>query len=728
MNIRYKLLAATAMMMALQTPLRAQAAAVAEDQAADTAGDLTQNAEEDAGSTEEGTIIVTGRAQKLYRATSSSVGKLPTDPLESSQSVAIITGQLIEDQGARDAQDLYRNISGVSFYSFAGVAARGFRQEEVYYDGLRGDPNAGFAVPQLFNIERVEFLKGPAGMLYGPGAPGGLFNYVTKKPSERFEATLRAIAGTASRFGGLAEINGPLADGFAARGGVFYEDKGLLRNNASQQTFIGDSGISYDAGPARIILQATRYDLNQDAARLRGVPVDDEGNFLTSVRWSANEPDDFLRMKSNVLQGRIEAQPIHNIIFDATLRYNKANEQQHYHELNQLFDSDDDGVIDSVRREYREQRRDQEIWSFGTNAVWSTEISGTAKNRVLVGHDRFAGNESRFASRLRGNNTPTAGLPSPISILNPVYGDSASDSYRAAPIVPNLIDSEREGYYFLDEITVGPVIVVGGIRFDNFKDDINGDVFEDDEVTYRFGGVIRPRDDISLFAQYATSFEPQDPAAQIPQAGGPFEPSAGDIIEAGAKAALMNGRVQMSASVYRINRTNVLQDDPRGDVGGDGIDDSIAAGEVVSKGFEFDLAADITRNWVLTLNYAHNNIRIVDGFLGTGDLGDNIGDRLANAPKNTLGFWSRYQFPEIGLAAAFGGDYVSKRLSPDGQTVKPYIIFDASLIYESGPWRGLLRVDNLFNKEYATAGFRVHTGHYPGRPRTAFLEVSYGFR
>lgn len=120
---------------------------------------------------DEDVVIVTGRARALYRVGEISSGKLPVEPLLSTQTVQVINERLIEDQGARDAQDLYRNFSGVSVFSYAGVTARGFRQEEIFFDGLRGDPYDGFSVPQLFNVQRVEFLKGPAGMLYGPGAP-----------------------------------------------------------------------------------------------------------------------------------------------------------------------------------------------------------------------------------------------------------------------------------------------------------------------------------------------------------------------------------------------------------------------------------------------------------------------------------------------------------------------------------------------------------------------------
>ncbi|MFN3388097.1 MAG: TonB-dependent receptor plug domain-containing protein [Allosphingosinicella sp.] len=160
----------------------AAAADAADVDAADASADALAAAEAEAD------IIVTGRARRLYRVEEVESGKLPTEPLASPLVVNVITEQLIEDQGARDAQDLYRNIPGVSFFSYAGVTARGFRQEEIFYDGLRGDPYAGFSVPQLFNLERVEFLKGPAGMLYGPGAPGGLFNYITKKPRDEFSA------------------------------------------------------------------------------------------------------------------------------------------------------------------------------------------------------------------------------------------------------------------------------------------------------------------------------------------------------------------------------------------------------------------------------------------------------------------------------------------------------------------------------------------------------------
>jgi iron complex outermembrane receptor protein len=693
-----------------------------------------EDAPQDTAEAESASIIVTGRAQKLYRVETTAATKLPTEPLLSSQNVTVITSELIQDQGARDAQDIYRNISGVSFFSYAGVTARGFRQEEIFFDGLRGDPYAGFSVPQLFNLDRVEFLKGPSGMLYGPGAPGGLFNYVTKKPRNTdFSADVRAIVGNADRIGGSAEVNSSLGGDFAARGGLFYEDRGLFRFNASSRTFIADGGVSWDPGPVKVILQGTLIDQDLDANRLRGVPTDDDGNFLASRRWNHNEPGDFLNLRSEVLQGRVEAEPLVGVTFDATLRYNNATEVQQYHEPRGLFDSDGDGVRDASVREFRDQRRDQENWSFGTNLVWETDIGGLG-NRLLVGGDYFDGTLD-FDSRLvRGRAAPTPGLPNPLSLLNPVYGQSDPATYNLPDFQNRLTEGYRWGAYLLDELTIGRLILTGGLRFDRFSDTITGgafgivqeDSFTDEDVTWRAGAVYRITDEISAFGQYSTSFEPQDIGAQDPRAGGPFSPTTGDMFEGGIKTALMNGRIQSSLSAYQIRRRNILQVDPLGDPGNDGVDDFVAFGEVTSKGFEFDLAADLTPDWVLTVAYAYNDTRIT-GDNGTGGFTNSVGDRFANAPEHQLGFWTRYQIPDVGLAAAFGGDYVSEQVSLSGQRVQPFMIFDASLIYEVGPIRAMLRVDNLFDKTYAVSGFIDRTGHFPGEPRSVFLEVGYAF-
>jgi len=687
-------------------------------------------------------IIVTGRVSKLYRVEETASGKMPTEPLASSQSITVLTADLIEDQGARDAQDLYRNISGVSFFSYAGVTARGFRQQENFYDGLRGDPYIGFAVPQLFNIERVEFLKGPAGMLYGQTAPGGLFNYVTKKPSQTFLASAKLVAGTEDRYGGQVEVTGPVNDAISLRGGAFFEDRNLPRTFAGNRTLILDGGAAFDLGSAKLTVQALRIEQDLAANRLRGIPVDNDGHFLAPRRWNHNEPTDFLDLRSTSFFAKFEAEPLEGLKLDVSARHIDSGETQQYHETylldasNQRVDVNGDGITDGVSREFRDQFRASKIWSFGGNAVWSHAFSDRVTNRVLAGFDYSTDDSLALAASLRGRATPSAGRPCPLSFFDPVYRACNSANYAMPAKTRTITETQRYGFYALNELTIGQVVLTAGIRTDTFDDTSianSGAVtrYKGSDESYRVGAVWRVRDDLSFFGQYATSFEPQSASAQDPRAGGPFPPTTGDMFESGVKTALFGGRIQSGLSVYRIKRQNLLQADPLGDTNtpADGINNNIAFGEVTSKGVDVDIATDITDNWVLTLTYAYNDTKVTKSTTASnGGIGNVVaGGRFANAPKNKLGFWTRYQIPSAGLAFAFGGDYVSKRISLSNQPVNPYFIFDGSVNWTRGPWDVRLRVDNIFDKTYAASGFNDRGGHFPGEPRSAFVEVGYKF-
>jgi iron complex outermembrane recepter protein len=651
-----------------------------------------------------GEIVITARAERLYRVTETQVGKLPGEPLTIPASIQVVNSQLIRDQGARDAQDLYRNLSGISFFSYGGVTARGFRQEEVFYDGLRGDPSAGFSVPQLFNIERVEFLKGPAGMLYGPGAPGGLLNYVTRKPKDRFAAEIRAIGGDLERKGVSLEATGPLFNSpVSARAGLFFEDRDTPRTNATSTTEIYDGAVSLQSGFGRFTVQHTIYQQDLGGNRLRGVPTDNAGNFLADRRWNHNEPTDFLRLDASATQISIESDFSDRLSLNAAFRFGDTLETQQYHEPNGLFDSDRDGVVDSTRRQYRDQIRDQNYWTGGANLVWSLPGEHFSA-RLLGGVDTFKSELTFDGRSLNGTDRVGAGRPAPLSLRQPVYNVTPTITYVLPAFTRTLTEQFRIGGYALGEITFGRLIATGGVRFDRFEDTSSGVAFEDDKATFR-----------------AQSFEPQGVSSQDRRAGGPFAPTQGEMLEGGAKAVLANGRFQATIAGYQIVRENILQADPRGDPEGDGISNLVAFGEVTSKGFEIDIAADITPDWVLTANYGYNDTRIT-ATNGRTAITNAVGDRFANAPKHKLGFWTRYQIADFAFAV--GGEHVSERLSLSNQIVKPYTVFDGSIIYTRDKWKVMARIDNIFDKTYAASGFIDRTGHFPGEPRSFFIEIS----
>jgi iron complex outermembrane receptor protein len=677
---------------------------------------------------EAGDIIVTGRAQRLYRVEQTTVGKVAEDPMNIPQAVQVINSELFADQGARDATDIYRNISGVSFFSYAGVTFRGFRQDQSFYDGERGNPFIGFSVPQLFNVDRVEVLKGPAGLFFGPGSPGGIINYVSKTPKD--ETGLRAVVtvGNYDRIGLSAEATGPVdKDGIITyRLGGFYQSMDPYRRNTQNKSRIGDAGLAIKTNEGgKLTLQATIYDSELQGNRLRGVLVDNAGNFLTSIRWNANEKTDFLNLRSQAYQARYATTIGERVTFDAGMRYFKATETQQYHEPRGL----DPTNPDLVRREFRDQIRPVHGLSLMANLTARVDILGM-EHKFQTGADWYD-EKSLLDSRIL-----RAGVAS-LSLSNPVYGRGEGDAARAAllPFTTTDTRTKRKGAYLQDQISItDALLLVGGVRYDKFDDGVttsmNGIVsarstYSDSDVTLRGGAIFKPRSDVSLYASWSQSFEPQAAADQNSDAGGPFAPVTGNQLEGGVKTQLFDGRLQANAAVYRIVRKNILQVDPTLEPV-NGIDQLAPIGEVTSKGFELDLTTDLTPNWVLMVNYGYNDTKITGTAEGQAIV-NAVGNRFANAPKHKVGFWTRYQVPAIGTAFAVGGEHVSRRISLSGQAVKPYTTFDASITKSLGFAQLLLRVDNIFDKIYAASGFSAQSGHFPGEPRTFLAELRFGF-
>lgn len=673
-------------------------------------------------------IVVEARAQQLYRTIVTTVGKSAQDPLDIPQAVQVVNSDLFTDQGARDATDIYRNIAGVTAFSYAGVTFRGFRQDQSFYDGQRGNPFIGFSVPQLFNIDRVEVLKGPAGLFFGPGAPGGVINYVSKTPSTH--AALRTVvtAGTYARGGISAEATDRIdRDGTVAyRIGGFYEAMRPYRFNTLHRTLIGDGGLSIRTHPGGLLtLQITTYDNYLRANRLRGVLVDDDGRFRTSIRWNANEKSDYLRLTSTAWTARYATTLGDAVTLDAGARYFRSTERQKYHEPRGASPTDPGLVL----REFRDQVRPVDGLSFMANATAATTLFGMA-HRLQIGGDWY-----REANGLRSRILRAGVLP--LSLANPVYGRSDGDALRAAalPFTDTDTQARRYGVYAQDHLHLTDTLsVVAGVRWDRFEDAVRvataGRVTSDTghadhDVTFRGGALYRPREDLSFYASWSQSFDPQTPASQNRDAGGPFAPVTGNQIEAGAKSRLLGGRLQANAALYRIVRGNILQVDAALPPV-NGVDQLRPIGQVTSKGFEIDLTTDLTPNWVLLANYAYNDARITGTAPGQ-SMTNAVGDRFANAPEHQLGFWTRYQVPAIRTAVALGGEHVARRLSLAGQTVRPYTIFDASITHGLGFAELMLRVDNLFDTVYAASGFSAQTGHFPGEPRTVFAELRAKF-
>lgn len=664
-------------------------------------------------------IEVVGRAQSLYRTDDGSLGTRTRTPLDQvPQSVQVIPESLIDDQAARQLTDLYRSVSGLSVYSYSSVTMRGFRQDEILYDGLRGDPFNGFAVPQLFNIQQVQVLKGSSGALYGSGEPGGIINYVTKKPTATAKRKLQLGLGNDQFVSGSLELSGPVTESADQRYrlGIYQDHENPYRYNTDVRNRIIDSGYAWDLGlDTTLTVQYTDIIQHYGGARLRGVPIDDRGNFLTSVRWNANEASDFQKLRAQVAQSELTHEVNDWLSTMVMVRYYHNVERQQYHEPRGLEDTNGDGVVDWSAREFRQQRRENRAWSATANAT-----AELGDHTLLLGIDYYRQWQDFDAYKAREAN----GVPG-LSLHHPQYGQTSVDDYDRFLSNNSYTRTERLGFFAQEQWQITDSWnVLAGARLDTFED-TSEDYLQDTDSryrdhgwSYRLGSTYRINRQWHPYVTWATGFVPQDAGDQGSDRGGPFDPEESRLWEAGVRSYWLDNALNINVAAYHIVRKNILQSDP--------VDDErmIALGKVRSKGVEVDILGDLTARWVISASYAYNDTVVKDATSGVNNA---IGRRFSNAPRHQFGLWNRYELPAWNSAIAFGADYVSEQLSRDGQRVKPYTIFDASWQTTWHDWQWQLNVKNLFNKTYAASGFIERTGAFPGEHRRVYLTASYSF-
>ncbi|MCV6615540.1 MAG: TonB-dependent receptor, partial [Cellvibrionaceae bacterium] len=674
-------------------------------------------------STEIEEVVVYGRAQQFYLQKQTSIGsKIELSQLQLPQSAQVLSAQLIDDQAARDITDLYRSIAGVSEFSYSGVTFRGFRDSaNVFYDGVRGDPYSGFSVPQLFNVERVEVLKGPASALYGGGEPGGMINYVTKKPSFDEALELALSTGSHDTLGGSVEASGGLSDRLAYRIGAFYEEADSFRHNADEMNLELAGGLLFNLGEHSSVTATVDY-INQDLGgnRFRGVPVDDDGQFLVDPAYNTNEASDFQDLEAWVVQLGVEHQFNEQLRNTTTLRYLDNERYQKYHEPRGWVDVNGDGVANAadqvIRREYRDQYRANTETSFTSDFVLS--LDGRAgQHQLLFGVDFHDVDTEYNYLRARYAKDGVRDL----NIFNLDYGLTDPSQYKLRDLNRDGAKARRWGVYLQDFWQFNPQwSLMAGLRYDSFDntDKASGYSFDDSSVTPRIALLYQPLASATVYLNYSESFNPATVGAQAEVADErPLEPETGKQIELGVKSEWLDGRIMTTAALYQIDKQNVVQQNPSdtADIPGDGIPSLINIGEVEAQGLELTLVGDLSRSWTITANYAYNDTRVVKGVAGD-SLRNTFGDgsRFANAPEHQAGLWTRFDIDSINSAFAFGVDYVSEQFSFNGQRVQPYTVFDMSWQTQ---WQDTLlkvNVHNLFDKEYAVSGFLERSGHFPG--------------
>lgn len=669
---------------------------------------------------------------KEYHLEESSVGtRVNTRLIDLPMSVQVFPNQLIEDRAVLEGNELFRNVSGMNQNTYSAMTFRGFTQREILYNGMRGNPfgslegdvnNAGFSTSQirLTNIQRVEVLKGPASSMYGSTEVGGLINYVTKKPKEVLDGEMQVRFGSFNQKFVNGELSGPITDKLLARGAIYYEDRDSFRNNAGSENSHAVGNLLYRANDNNRFSAEYEF-INQrlPGNRLRGVPVDANGQFLTNIEWSANEPTDFIKLIARVLQLRGEHNLARGWNADYTFRYLEYENNDKYHEARGLNAATATGR--TMRREFRNFFRWNDDWSLNGNVSKVANGGGFGTHTLLFGAEHIAQEHAFRQARAREREVAGGTVPA-LDIFNPVYGLTNERNYTLNAFTTSTANTKRTGFYAQDQIVVNRFVqfLLSG-RVDRYDDKGFAAVplkYEDTALSGRAGVVVKPVEQVSFYASVANSFIRAPIFSQAPQANGPFNPETGNQVEVGVKTELINRKLFVSGAWFNINKENILRPDPLLGPGGNNANALLSVGEARSRGFEFNVEGFLTRRWYTAFNYA---------FVDTKILRDNvaslIGRPLANAPKHTTGLFTRYNFLE-GTGIGFGLESASERIEPfAGIRANGYTIADVSFYQElTSRARLQLQITNITNKQYATSSlFAARVGNFPGQPRTVML-------
>jgi iron complex outermembrane recepter protein len=662
------------------------------------------------GKTDEDQEVVVTNQQPGYRVPNTSVGTRTDTPLRDiPQSIQVIPRRIIEDQKAIRILDVLQNVSGVT-------TAQGYGSGPDD-PSLRGFPTASnlrngfYTLATSFvtnNIERVEVLRGPASVLYGQLEPGGVINYVTRKPLENPYYAADITIGSYNLYNPTFDISGPLNSSktFLYRLNASYLSEGSFIDFVNRKQFGIALALTYKPSSATTIDFEYEH-INERSIFNDGLPLDPI-SFRLPISRFLGDPN-----SSNATYSANNIYLTLNHRFNQQFRIRTSLGAQ----LNN-FKTDTvrlGGLLPDGRSVSRGYGSDEfKIQNF----TWQTDFisqfrTGSIQHETLIGlelsRQLFPGSYY-FA----GDSNP---IP-PLDIFNPVYGGFTVPDRSQLDTFFSDLRQDTIGVYVQDQITLHPKLkmLIGG-RYDfifrrNTEQGVESRLY-DGAFSPRIGIVYQPIRPISLYASYSRSFAPSTSRTAD---GALFSPERGLQYEIGLKADLTR-QLALTLAAYEIAKTNVATTDPNNPIF------SVATGEVRSRGIELDLTGQILPGWnIITSAYVNRAFISKDNTTP-------IGDRFINAPSVGASLWTTYEFQRSRLKGfGFGGGvfFIGDRETslPNDLVLPSYVRAEATVFYRRDNWRLGLNFKNITNtRYYDSQGVSLR----PGAPFTVFGSFSVNF-
>ncbi|MGX7896582.1 TonB-dependent receptor [Tsuneonella sp. HG222] len=656
-------------------------------------------------------ILVTASIGGYAEEDGSTATKTPTPLIDVPQTVTVITRDQLDDQAMRGINEALQYVPGVSLETGEGHRDQVFIRgqgttADFYIDGLRDD--AQYYRP-LYNIERVEVLKGANALIFGRGAGGGAINRVGKQANTAgMSGSFAASADSHGAWTLAGDVNAPFAAGVAGRLNAIYEEFDSNRQYYGGR-FIGISPtFAADLGPDTRLTATYSYD---DDRRLtdRGNPSLN-GEPLRGYDDTLFGNPDFNNAETtaHIARTRLTHRFSDALSANATVQYGNYD----------LFYSNvvpSSATATTVTLSGYQSGLARENLIGQANLVAEFDMGG-AKNTLLFGVEATDQQSASIRNQARFNGATSVTVPLEERLTVPFPTVSLQRSSTS--------DLSVFSAYIQDQVDFGIVQLVGGVRYERFDLETADLVAStagarvDERWNPRFGVIVKPSQALSLYASYSESFLPQsgDQFSLISPVQALLKPEVFRNYEIGAKW-LVAPELFLTAAAFRLDRSNTQAPDPAnpGFV--------VLTGSTRVEGFEASLAGTLAPGIDLTLGYTY-----LDGGIRSTTAQAVAGTRLHQLPRHQISAWGRFALTER-LALGAGMIHQSKQWAAlDHAVAMPsYVRFDAAAFYDLTEAVTLqLNVENLFDADYFGSA-HGNNNIQPGKPLTARVGARFKF-
>jgi catecholate siderophore receptor len=665
------------------------------------------------------TIEVKGAARPAYFTSQSSTATKTSTPLRDvPQSVTIISKSVMADQRMQSMGEVTRYVPGVTMGQGEGnrdqPTIRGNNTTAGFFvDGMRDDVQY---FRDLYNVERVEALKGANALIFGRGVGGGVLNRVTKAAEWTPTRELSLQGGSYGNRRTAVDVGQGVSEAVALRVNGVFENSDVYRDEVNIERYGINPTATIQLSPRTRVLAGYEH-FNDDRTADRGIPS------YAGAPLSATTPRTFFGdpalSYSDALVNIGTASIEHTTAGSLTLRNRSV-----FADYDKIYQNVFPGAVNPAGTEVNisaynnaTQRRnlfnESEVsYRLNTGAISQTLLGGFAIGRQITDNFRNTGYFYDSAT------TVTAPVSNPTIAVPVTFRQSATDA-------DNHSTATSLSFYGQSQVVLSNQWqAIVGARYEHFDVDFyNQRTNEalsrtDDLVSPRAALLFKPVETVTLYSSYSVSALPSsgDQFSSMTVTTATLEPEKFKNYEIGAKWDVLD-RLSLASAVYRLDRTNTTAPDPSDPTR------TVQTGSQRTRGFEFSVTGGVTPEWQVIGGYANQSATITSRTAAAQE-----GARVPLVPRNTVSLWNRYQATQalgFGLGLIYQDDMYAA--IDNAVTLPSFTRFDAAAYYTvSRHLRLQLNLENLFDRQYYGTA-HSNDNITPGSPRSVRFAVTTGF-